>query len=86
MYDTHGFRPARAYDATEAAEIFADRLSRREFGKLGRVGALRLDSHTVEGGKTVAWHFVAYVGRLSRGEGSGTISGHNIQFTVRERN
>lgn len=75
-FECEGFRAVMACDARQAAEIFAQRLARREFGRNGRVGALRLDTWSEDGS---THRFEAFVGRHT---GAGDISGHNSWLFV----
>lgn len=69
-----GFRAVHAESASEAAHVFAERLARRKYGRLGRVGALSQEGHT--------YHSIIYqtfIGSLDRK--SRSISGHNEWLT-----
>lgn len=63
----------------EAAELFALRAARREFGRgRARVGALRMDSYRIDGKME---EFEAFIGYAT---GLHEVSGHNIRFCVYE--
>lgn len=74
-----GFRDVQAGSAREAAEIFAGRQARRDYGRNGFCRTMRLDSWT-ENGKSHT--FEAFIGRPVPGE-RGTTSGHNVWLYVR---
>jgi hypothetical protein len=73
-----GFRDVQAESAREAAEIFATRQARRDYGRNGHCRTIRLDSWT-EGGKSHM--FEAFIGRPVRGENA--TSGRNVWVYVR---
>lgn len=73
-----GFRPVNADSASEAAEIIAQRLARREYGKRGHVRTQRLDSWSRNGTHHT---FEAFIGRPVPGD-YGTTSGHNVWIHV----
>ena len=75
LYRTDGMRAVTADGATPAAHIFARRLARREYGRRGRVGLVRLDSWTASGQTHT---FQAFIGTPS---GNG-MAGKNIWLTV----
>ena len=68
-----GFRDVQADNARAAAEIFADRLARRAYGRNGFCRTIRLDSWT-ENRKSHT--FEVFIGKPVRGE-RGTTAGHN---------
>jgi hypothetical protein len=74
-----GFRAVRAKNASEAAEIFAGRQARREYGRGGHCRTLRLDCWT-ENGKSHT--FEAFIGKPVPGE-RATTTGHNVWLYVR---
>ena len=78
LFRSDGFRPVRAWDATEAAMIFANRWAKQNYGSTGYCRHVRLDSWT-ESGSTHT--FEAFVGVP---EGNGCV-GKNIWLTVYRR-
>jgi hypothetical protein len=74
-----GFRPVEAESAREAAEIFATRQARRDYGRKGHCRTIRLDSWT-ENGKSHT--FEAFIGKPVPGDRSAT-SGRNVWVYVR---
>lgn len=77
-FHADGFRPVKADDARAAADIFAKRQARRDYGRAGYCRTMRLDSWT-ENGRTHT--FQAFIGKSVRGE-PGTTSGHDIWLYV----
>jgi hypothetical protein len=75
-YICRGFRPVRAGSIREAAQLFADRAARRQFGRAGYAGTCTMGSYT-ENGETA--EFSAFIGRLT---GRRETTGHNYNFTV----
>lgn len=76
LYRCEDFRPVQARNADEAAEIFANRWARREYGKRGFCYKARLDSWGEHG----SFHtFECFVGVP---EGNGC-TGRNIWLAVR---
>jgi hypothetical protein len=73
-----GFRDVQAESAREAAEIFAARQARRDYGRAGFCRTLRLDSWTENGNSHT---FEAFIGKPVRGD-RGTTSGHNVWMYV----
>ena len=78
-YYCDGFRPVVCDGETDIdpAEIFAGRAARREYGRGGRVAALRLDSWTPDGRFAT---YEAFIGRRAS-DGNGTV-GHNIWIVI----
>lgn len=62
---------------SQAAQVFARRLARREFGRRGDVRVCNLDSYAADGSRA---EYSAFIG-LTRGN---TTTGHNVRFTVNE--
>lgn len=77
-FTCQGFRPVDAYNAAEAAEIFADRKAKREYGRSGYCHHVRLDCWAESG--TYA-NYEAFIGKAVRGD-PNTTSGHNVWLTV----
>lgn len=77
-YRCTGFRNLEADHFWEAAERFADRAARREYGRRGYRRTLRLDNWAENG---TSQTFEAFVGVAVRGD-PGTTSGHNVWLTV----
>jgi hypothetical protein len=75
-YTCENHKPINAESFTAAAEIFALRKARATYGRSGRVGALRLDSYSVNGRLA---EFDAFIGRPS---GRNETSGANVRFTI----
>ena len=75
-YLCEGFRPAKAWDAKEAAEVFADRLARRWWGRSAFCHHVRRDSWS-ESGRRVT--FEAFIGTPAEG---GGCAGRNVWLTV----
>ena len=75
LYRCEGFRSVTALDVGEAAEIFANRWARRQYGKRGFCYKARLDSW---GGKGGFHNYECFVGVP---EGNGC-TGRNIWLTV----
>lgn len=77
-WECDGFRtvinPEEPFDA---GEHFASVAARREFGRNGTVGALRLDSWTTDGSCTT---YTAFIGRYDKRD--RCLTGRNITFTV----
>jgi len=87
IYECDGFRAYEAKHAAGAADVFASRLARREYGKAGYVRTIRLDSWTQDGSIAT---FECFIGRplygLTRNESDrGTTTGHNVRLTVYRR-
>ena len=80
FFCSSGFRPVTADDERAAAETFASRQARREYGKSGYVYLLRLDSWSENGSCTT---YDAFIGHKAQGE-NATV-GHNISITVIRR-
>lgn len=78
-FTSDGLAPVQAKSAEEAAEIFANRLARREFGRRGYCRTLRLDSWTRDGTLHV---FEAFIGKSLPGD-PFTTAGHNSWIRVR---
>lgn len=75
-FTCNGFQPVTAEGFDQAAEIFAGRMARREFGRSSRVGALRRDGTRVDGGMA---EFDAFIGRRT---GQNQTTGRNVRFSV----
>jgi|SRR5262245_46372479 len=75
-YHCDSFRPVEAEDVHAAAEIFAARQARREYGKRGYCRTLRLDCWTENG---CNYTYEAFIGYSVRG---GTTSGHNVWLYI----
>jgi len=65
-----GFKPVIAQSSSEAANIFAQRLARRKYGRLGRVAALRDDGYT---DRSITYS--TFIGRLHKD--AGVVEGGN---------
>lgn len=78
LFRSDGFRPVRAWDATDAAKIFATRWAQQNYGRNGYCHHVRLDSWT-ESGST--HHYEAFVGVPAD---NGCV-GKNIWLTVYRR-
>lgn len=78
LYICHGFKPVEADSAKEAAETFANRQARREYGKRGHVRTKRLDSWS-EDGTHHTYEF--FIGRPVPND-RNTTSGHNVWIHV----
>jgi hypothetical protein len=76
-YISNGFRAVDAENITAAAEIFATRAARREFGKRGHARTCTMGSHSADGRLA---EFSAFIGRTA---GRNETTGHNIHLTVR---
>jgi len=76
-FATSGHRAVNADGIRSAAEMFADRKARRDFGSRGHVGAFRIDSERVDG-KCVE------VSALIGARSGNTTTGHNVIFSVFE--
>lgn len=77
IYTADGFRPVEAETMSEAANIFASRLARREYGKSG-VSHANQNSYSRDG---LMGQYQAFVGRYDRKSRSST--GDNVWITVR---
>lgn len=73
-----GFRDVQAQSARDAAEIFATRQARRDYGRNGHCRLIRLDNWTTNG---QSWTFNAFIGRPVRGENA--TSGRIVWVYVR---
>jgi hypothetical protein len=76
-YTSPGFRPCLAERHDEAAEIFALRAARKQYGRNAVVGALTAGSHSMD--NTCA-EYSAFIGYKTRGQNG--ICGHNIHLTI----
>jgi hypothetical protein len=65
IFRADGFRDVQASSAQEAAQVFAARQARREYGRNGHCRTLRLDSWTESG---ITHTFEAFIGRPVPGE------------------
>ena len=83
-YTCDGFRAVYLEEPDgmkEAAEIFAGRLERNQYGPLGNVGALRLVRRPPDWSDDGAMGiFEAFIGRKNTKEQNTT--GSNVRFTV----
>jgi len=77
-YTSAGFRPVKANDIREAAELFAVRAARRKYGRRGCVAAFRIGSYTKDMSLVEAEAFIGY--RI----GLNQTTGGNIHLAVRE--
>lgn len=77
-FHADGFKPVEADSAQAAAEIFATRQARRDYGRPGYCRTLRLDSWTQDGRSHT---FQAFVGRTMRSD-KHTTYGHNVWLYV----
>jgi len=77
-FSADGFRDVQAESARDAAEIFATRQARRDYGRNGHCRTIRLDSWT-ESRKS--YTFQGFIGRPVRGENA--TSGRNVWVYVR---
>ena len=75
LFRCEDFRPVRAWDATDAAEIFANRWAKQNYGSTGYCRHVRLDSWTESG---LTHHYEAFVGVPAD---NGCV-GKNIWLTV----
>jgi hypothetical protein len=75
-YTCEGMRPVLAESFTEAAQVFAARMARKNYGKKSNVGALRLDSHPPDHSYAI---FDAFIGYRS---GLNETTGHNVSLHV----
>ena len=76
-YISNGFRATEAADMGEAAQIFASRAARRQYGRTGY--ALRPTMQSYAQGIDLA-EFSAFIGYST---GRNETSGDNFNFTVR---
>jgi hypothetical protein len=77
-YTADGFRAVTADSASDAAQIFADRQARREYGRNGYSRRPRLDCWTQDGKSHT---FEAFIGRP--GYEPRTMIGRNVWIYVR---
>lgn len=75
-YTSNGMRAVMAETMADAAEIFANRSARKEFGRRGYARTCTQNSYAKEGSLA---EYNAFIGVRS---GQGETSGHNIMFTV----
>ena len=78
-YTCSGYRPVRAENNEEAAEIFATREAVKRYGKKGLVRVLNENGRSFNG--TVI-HWQAFIGKET---GRNETTGHNIHLTVTMR-
>lgn len=79
-YTCKGYRPIVMDTECEdinPARVFAERMARREYGRRGQVGALRLDSYTQDGTCSA---YEAFIGAPAS-DGNGIV-GHNVWLCV----
>jgi hypothetical protein len=77
-YTCKTFNSVIADSMTAAAELFAGRAARREFGKSGYARTCNMGAYSQDG--TLA-EFSAFIGYTPKGE-PHTTQGHNYNFTV----
>tara|TARA_R100000808_G_scaffold6072_2_gene18229 strand:+ start:11741 stop:11986 length:246 start_codon:yes stop_codon:yes gene_type:complete len=75
-YYCDGFQSVEADDPSEAAEIFAARLARREHGRAGRVGPVNMNGFVYGGG---VWDYSAFIGYKG---GGGGLTGADVALSV----
>jgi hypothetical protein len=75
-YECSGYNAVQARSMKEAAETFAARAARREFGKAGYCRICRMDSWSEDGTRATFDCFIGY------STGQGQTTGHNIWLTV----
>jgi len=75
-YSTVGCRAIMAEGFKEAAEVFANRIARREFGKRGYARTCNQNSFSASG------RFAAYNAFIGYPTNPGETSGYNINFIV----
>jgi hypothetical protein len=75
-YATNGMRSVMAETMADAAEIFANRSARKQFGRRGYARTCTQNSYAQDGSLA---EYNAFIGLRS---GPGQTSGHNIMFTV----
>ena len=78
-YTANGMRSVHADSFGDAAEMFARRLARREFGRSAEVRTCNIGSYSTDG-RCV--EVSAFVGRPGVGPERGSTVGHNVNFTV----
>lgn len=78
-YTCAGYRPVRAENNREAAEIFATREAVKQYGKKGLFRVLNENGRSVDG-RLVEWQ--AFIGKET---GRNETTGHNIDLTVTMR-
>lgn len=77
-FTCEGFRAVEAYGPEEAAEIFAERQARRDYGRAGYCRLVRLDCWAESG----RYHnYECFIGTTVKGE-PNTTAGRNIWLTV----
>ena len=67
----HKFQSVEADSGSDAVEIFAERLARKEYGKRGRVGAIRHDSSSMDHTSSTWEIFIGY-------KNDGGLTGRNV--------
>jgi hypothetical protein len=75
-YISNGFRSVQAASMKEAAQIFAGRQARKEFGKSATVRTLNVNAHATDNS------FAEYQAFIGRSTGIHETTGHNFSFTV----
>ena len=75
-YLSNGFRSIQAEGMKDAAEIFALRQARKEYGKAATVRTLNIRAHAQDNSFA---EFEAFIGRRT---GKHETTGHNLHFTV----
>ena len=76
-YSANGFRPVQANEMKDAAEVFAGRLARKQFGRKGYCRICRLDGWDEQGRFGEYEVFIGY-----NGAERGTTVGHNEWIIV----
>ena len=74
-YTTNGCKSVTAESMKEAAQIFAQRMARKEFGKRGGCRTCTIEAYAQDGRLA---EFSAFIG-ITRGHET---TGHNVNFTV----
>jgi hypothetical protein len=79
-YITTGCRPVQADNMKEAAQIFADRMARKKYGKGGYARTCNLESHSQDG---TLGEYNAFLGYTPAGKhNQGSTVGSNERFSV----
>jgi hypothetical protein len=75
-YICHGFRSVNADSMSEAAQIFAGRSARQNYGRNGCCRTCTMGAYSQDGRLA---EYSAFIGRKT---GPNETTGHNIHFTV----
>lgn len=75
-YTANGFKSVMAERITEAAQVFANRAARREFGRKGYCRTCTQGAYSQDGRLAEYSAFIGYT------TGRNETTGHNINFTV----